>query len=237
MTRISICVPTWECNGYSEVFTRELFQSIKKQSFDDYEVCISDQSDNNIVLETCEEYANYFSIRYFKNTEKNGGPANTNSAMDMAEGEIIKVMFQDDLFYSRDCLKEISEAFDSTDKKWLVSGCNHINESFSTGHYNYMIPKWNDDVIRGVNTISSPSVLSVKSEIKDRFDSNVPHLMDCEYYYTLYSQYGEPIIVENCHITNRMHENQHSHIYRDDENYQNNFNSEVDYCLNKHNLV
>lgn len=236
MTKISICIPTWECNGQSEIFTRELFQSIRKQTFTEYEVCISDQSDNSIVLETCEEYANYFSIRYFKNTERNGGPSNTNSAMDMAEGEIIKVMFQDDLFYSKDCLKEISEAFDRSGSNWLVSGCNHINESFS-GHYNYMIPRWNDNIIRGVNTISSPSVLSIRSNVKERFDSNTTFLMDCEYYYSLYVNHGNPLILDNIHITNRIHQNQISSLYVNNEEYENNFNSEVDYCLKKHNLV
>lgn len=236
-SKISICVPTWECYGYSEIFTSELFDSIKKQTFDDYEVCISDQSSDDTVLNICEKYANYFKIKYFKNSEKNGGPANTNSAIDMAEGEIIKILFQDDLFYSQHALKEIFNSFQNNNNKWLVSGCNHVNNSPSSGYYNYMIPKWNSEIIRGVNTISSPSVLSIKNDVKERFDSNVPHLMDCEYYYSLYSNYGDPLILENCHITNRMHENQHSHMYVNDDDYKDKFDVEVEYCLNKHNLI
>lgn len=148
MPKISICVPTWESNGYSQVFTVDLFESIKKQTFKDYEVCVSDHSTNDIVFIICEEYANFFDIKYFRNSEDLGnGPANTNSAIEMGDGEIIKIIFQDDFFFSESALEVISNAFLDEEQKWLVNGCNHFQQGV---FYNEMTPRWNDDIIRGV---------------------------------------------------------------------------------------
>lgn len=234
MPKISICVPTWESNGYAEVFTVDLFESIKKQTFKDYEVCISDHSKDDIVLGVCEEYANFFEIKYFRNTDDLGnGPANTNSAIEMGEGEIIKIMFQDDFFFSESALETINDEFSNENVKWLVNGCNHFQQGI---FYNEMTPRWNDDTIRGVNTISSPSVLSIKNEVKEQFDKKLKMMMDCDYYYNLYSNYGEPKIVNDILITNRVHQNQISSLYVNDENYEKNLKEEIDYCLQKYSL-
>lgn len=234
MPKISICVPTWESNGYAEVFTVDLFESIKKQTFKDYEVCISDHSTDDTVLEICEKYADFFEIKYFRNTDDFGnGPANTNSAMEMAEGNIIKIMFQDDFFFSENALSLIDKKLSNSDKKWLVNGCNHFQQGVL---YNEMTPRWNDDIIKGVNTISSPSVLAIKNEVKEQFDSSLKMMMDCDYYYNLYSTYGEPEILNDILITNRVHQNQISSLYVNDKNYESNLNEEIQYCLKKYNL-
>lgn len=237
MPKISICIPTRKGTHKDDMYLRELFSSISEQTFNDYEVCLSDQSKDDSFLKICEEYSDLFLIRYYKNDNDDGGPSNTNSSIEMAEGEIIKIIFQDDFFYSPTSLHEIYDEFKKTDSMWLVSGCNHVNGTSLNGFYNYMTPKWNKDIIKGVNTISSPSVLSIRSSVIERFDSNVPHLMDCEYYYNLYEKYGEPIYINNVHITNRVHETQHSHLYVNDPEYKNKFNEEVEYCLKKHNLA
>jgi glycosyltransferase involved in cell wall biosynthesis len=235
MPKISICIPTWESYGYSEVFTIDLFESIKKQTFNDYQVCISDHSQNDVVLDLCQEYANYFEIKYFKNSNNIGnGPSNTNSAMEMADGEIIKIMFQDDFFFSENALMIINSVFSDTNAKWLVNGCNHFQQNV---YYNEMIPKWNEKIIKGINTISSPSVLSIKKEVKEIFDENLKMMMDCEYYYNLYCKYGEPKIIDEVLVTNRVHQNQISSLYVNDNDYKEKFNLEIDYCLKKYNLV
>lgn len=234
MPKVSICVPTWESHGYAKAFTVDLFESIRKQDFSDYEVCVSDHSLNEDVLEVCEEYANYFEIKYFKNEEDLGnGPANTNSAIEMASGEIVKVMFQDDFFFSEKALSSIYESLSSSDKMWMVNGCNHFQQNT---FYNEMTPRWNDDIIRGVNTISSPSVLSFKINVEEKFDPNLKMMMDCDYYYNLYSKYGEPLILNDALITNRVHQNQISSLYVNQNDYEQNFKNEVDYCLHKYNL-
>jgi hypothetical protein len=54
-------------------------------------------------------------------------------------------------------------------------------------------------------------------------------LMDCEFYYQLYKKHGLPEIIDNCLVTNRIHENQIS------QKYNKNINDEIMYVLKKHN--
>ena len=98
--RMSIAIPTWECHGRGGEFLDDLLRTIEIQSFKDFEVCISDHSENDDVLNICSQFEDKFKIHYSRNLEDRGnGPANTNAAMDLCTGDIIKIMFQDDFFY------------------------------------------------------------------------------------------------------------------------------------------
>jgi len=237
MFKISICLPTKRIYEQDEVYLKECLSSIKSQSYKNFEVCVSDQSEDDSFFSILEHYANFFEIKYFKNIETIGTPSNTNSAIEMAEGEIIKILFQDDFFYSEDALESINNSFKNSDRKWLVSGCNHINQCRENGFYNFMVPRWNDKILSGVNTISSPSVLSIRSDVKERLDSNIPHLCDCEYYYSLYCNYGDPIYLDETQITNRVHNNSFGANYYSHINFKENYEREYNYCKKKYNLV
>ena len=93
-----------------------------------------------------------------------------------------------------------------------------------------MVPRWNDKIIYGVNTISSPSVLSFRKNNSSFFDEDLTMLMDCEMYYQLYIKYGLPKIITDCLTTNRIHQHQISSLYNKD------INSEINYVKNKHNI-
>jgi hypothetical protein len=94
-----------------------------------------------------------------------------------------------------------------------------------------MIPRWNDSMYRGVNTISSPSVLSFRRDVNIRFDDNLVMLIDCEIYHNFYTNYGLPVIVTETLVTNRLHNNQIS------TNYKLNINDEINYVKKKYNIL
>ena len=84
MPEISIAIPTYEMKGIGDQYLSELFDTIKVQDFKNFEVCISDHTQDNKILQVCEEYANYFEIQYYNNEVNRGNsPANTNSAIEM----------------------------------------------------------------------------------------------------------------------------------------------------------
>jgi hypothetical protein len=70
--------------------------------------------------------------------------------------------------------------------------------------YDKMIPYYHDRVYAGINTISCPSVLTIKN-IKDLpiFDESLNWLVDVEYYKRLYDLYGDPIIIDTICTVNR----------------------------------
>jgi len=228
--KISICIPTWEQYGRGVEFLKNNFEQILKQTYNNFNVIISDHSNDGNIKSLCDYYSSQIEIKYFKNKNHLGnGPSNTNNTIINADGDIIKIIFQDDFLYQDNALNLIVKEFEDKDCNWLVSGCNHTHDdgkSFS----NFMVPYWNDKIATGTNTISSPSVLSFRNDNPCLFDEELTMLMDCEMYYQLYIRYGIPKIITDCLITNRMHQHQISSLHNKD------MWSEIDYVKNKHNI-
>lgn len=228
--KISICIPTWEQHGYGVLYLTELLETIRNQTFKDFNVVISDHSINNDIKDVVDAFSDNLDIVYTKNNSKRGnGPANTNNTLKFAVGEIVKIIFQDDLFYSNDALSIIHKTFEENKNvKWLVNGCNHTNDG--KNFFRPMVPSWNNEIWKGVNTISSPSVLAFINDKTTLFDENLTMLMDCEYYFQLFKKYGLPKIVDDILISNRMHPHQISSMYN------RNINEEINYVKIKHNI-
>jgi GT2 family glycosyltransferase len=158
-------------------------------------------------------------IKYIKYRENYGnGVSNLNNALKIAAGDIIKIMFQDDLMFTKDCLEKFSKVFQDKSVKWAVCGCNHTRDGVNFERF--MIPCWNDKLLEGVNSISSPSVLAFRNERIELFDEELTMLMDVEYYYRMNKKQGLPKILEDCLITNRVHANQISSRYNKDLNIE-----------------
>ena len=225
--KISICIPTWEQHGYGGIYLNELLKSIEEQTYKNFNIIISDHSLDEVVKSYVEKN-NHLDIIYVKNKNKLGnGPANTNNAIKHCDGDIIKIMFQDDLFFNDKSLEIINKMFSNENVKWVVNGCNHTNNGIDFNRP--MIPSWNDRILYGNNTISSPSVLSfINNDEVDFFDENLVMLMDCEYYYRLFTKYGKPNIIKEILITNRMHKHQVSSMY------SGNINKEINYVKKKY---
>ena len=51
MPEFSIAIPTYEMKGMGAQYLQELFESINKQNVRDFEVCISDHSQNDDILD------------------------------------------------------------------------------------------------------------------------------------------------------------------------------------------
>lgn len=92
--KVSICIPVHNMKN-KDFFLNRCLDSIRSQTFQDYEIVI---------------------------TEDGKMAENTNSAIKKAEGELIKVMAMDDYFFDKDSLKKIVNAFSG---HWLISSCLH----------------------------------------------------------------------------------------------------------------
>lgn len=228
--KISICIPTWEQYGRGVEFLKNNLEKILTQTYKNFNVIISDHSKDDNIKVLCESYSDKIEIKYFKYESNYGnGPSNTNNSIINADGDIIKIMFQDDFLYQDNALELIVKEFENDECHWLVNGCNHTHDDGQT-FSNFMVPLWTDNIVTGVNTISSPSVLSFRKNSPCLFDEKLTMLMDCEMYYQLYIKYGLPKIISDCLITNRMHPHQISSLYSKD------MWSEITHIKIKHNL-
>ena len=225
--RVSFCIPTYESKGKAQSYLFDIFYALANQTNKDFNVWISDHSKTDVVLEACKEYANEFEINYVKNEDRRGQiSANTNCALRHADGEILKVMFQDDFILTKNLVEELDKAFvDEVD--WAVTGFAHTLDDGHT-HYNPKIPEYNDRLLEGVNTLSSPSILAMRNGIDEYFDEELTMLMDCDMYYRLYKYHGDPAVLTDYHISNREHQNQTQRTY------EHLIPTEIDYLKEKH---
>ncbi len=107
--KISILVPAYETDP---VFLREMLLSVIGQSYENWECCIADGSESDIVKNTIMELTGEIDasvakkIRYRK-LDQNGGIAeNSNAALEMATGEYVGLLDHDDLL-EPDALYEV----------------------------------------------------------------------------------------------------------------------------------
>ena len=83
MALISICIPTYEMSGRGVGYLTHSFNILSKQSFKDFDVVISDHSQNDDIKKLCENYSNLLDIQYHRNTEGRGSNSiNINNATD-----------------------------------------------------------------------------------------------------------------------------------------------------------
>jgi glycosyltransferase involved in cell wall biosynthesis len=227
--KVSICIPTWEQYGNGTVFLSHLLDTIKSQTYKNFNVIISDHSKDDNIENLINEYKNSLDIKYLKFNLKHGNsPANTNNCVLNADGDIIKIMFQDDFFYDDSAIEKIVNSFEDESVSWVVNGCNHTVDGIN--FTNFMVPAWSGLIVYGQNTISSPSVLSFRKNSECLFDENLIMYMDCEIYFQFFKKFGLPKVIENTLITNRMHPNQIS------SRYTGNPYEELYYISKKHNL-
>jgi glycosyltransferase involved in cell wall biosynthesis len=192
--KISVCIPTYEAGGKGVFFLQKNIEGILKQTYDNFEIIISDHSKNSEI----ENYISSLShpkITYFRYKEHIGKPAyNTNNAINNSTGDYIKIMNQDDYIKSDDFFQKAIDLIKGG-SKWVLSNFTHLN--YNTGEYfKFMTPSFRVDgrhLLDGRNSIGCPSVgLIPKGEL---IDVNVTYMIDCELWYRLFIKYGQPGLV------------------------------------------
>jgi glycosyltransferase involved in cell wall biosynthesis len=232
MSKISIAIPTWESYNNGEQFLDDLLRTIEIQTFRDFEVVISDHSKDDYLLPKIKEFEDKFDIKYYKNENDRGNsPANMNNAISKCSGEIVKIIFQDDFFYDDEALEKIYYALSDSDRMWLLNGTNHTKDDGNSFYWD-LYPNFNDDLLKGVNTISSPSVVSFKRQSEVIFDETLVYFMDIDYYYGMREKYGDPVFYNDILVTNRFpHKNS---ISSNIVNKEKMMSIESKYCLQKY---
>lgn len=226
---ISIAIPTYEMNGVGTIFLRKSLQLISNQTFKDIEIVISDHSVGDSIQKVCEDFYAELNIVYLRNLENRGrSSANMNNAILNCKGEIIKFLFQDEYLYKNDCLQEIKDFFDKNNQYWLMTGCSYgpdLDQRIGS-----MIPHYDDrSIMRAINTIGSPSVVSIRNKDLELFSDNLLWVMDCDYYKRVFDRHGSPGILADDKVFICQHNNQVTNLISSDLKYQ-----EENYLLNKY---
>ena len=216
----------------AEKFLVEYFSHLMYQTFKDFDIVISDQSEENNLKEICDTFSHVLDIKYVKNISgKKNAANNVNNAVRHATGDIIKLLYMDDFFVDQNALQKIPDAFDANpDSKWFISGFTHSNEDrtqfFDTRH-----PWYENKYVNGDNTTGNPSNYAVRNNCALEMDDDLLWIVDGEYFYRSYFYHGDPIKLNDVLVCFREHG---SSAFRDPK-FMELDAKERQYCIDKYN--
>ncbi len=161
MVKISILVPLWNNDRQFQI---EMLDSVMNQTYENWELCLADGSDeaHSYIQDICREYEKRAQGRIvYQKLEQNLGIAgNTNACVQMATGEYIGLLDQDDLLHPS-VLYEYVKAINDQGADYLY--CDET--TFKGGDINKMLtmhfkPDYAPDNLRANNYICHFSVFS-----------------------------------------------------------------------------
>ena len=165
MPLISILVPVYNT---PEEFLKQMIQSVRKQSYRNWELCIANANPaNKEVVDILKIASEKDSRIKVKDVPENEGIAqNTNAALSIAAGEYVGLLDHDDLL-AYDALYEVVRELNENNRpEVLYSDEDKVTTDLSEHFQPHMKPDYNQDLLRANNYICHFFV--AKKELIDR---------------------------------------------------------------------
>jgi glycosyltransferase involved in cell wall biosynthesis len=189
--KVSVCIP-----AYKQVeYLKRLLESLVIQTCTSFEVVVTDDSPDTAVETLVLQYAGSLPIRYYRNEPARGMPGNWNTALDLAQGEYIKIMHDDDWFATPDALAKLVAALDENADKDFAYAAYH-NYYIETGKTKLMTSPayfrnaFSKDPVNVLhdNLVGPPSVVIHRNKPAYRYDEKVRWTVDVDFYIRLLGQ-------------------------------------------------
>ena len=182
---ISICIPAYKRTNY----LKRLLDSIAMQSFDNYEVIITDDSPGDVVSDFVSKYKGIEKLKYHKNNVALDTPENWNEAIRKAEGKWIKIMHDDDWFSSPDSLETFYRESEKQPNCWFFfSAFRNIKEETGAetvvrcNSFDLLMLKLSPLHLFKRVYIGNPSCTFIRRDIDLFYDRRFKWVVDFEYY-------------------------------------------------------
>jgi glycosyltransferase involved in cell wall biosynthesis len=180
----SICIPTYK----QPELLKNLLKSIESQTFKNFEVIISDDTNDNSVELIAN--ANWpFKVKFYKNNLPLGSPENWNNSIEKATGEWVKIMHHDDYFANDESLEVMHNSI-SKNSEFDFFFCSTIIYKTKTKEIIHYEPneKYIDSLLThpinlfSANVIGAPSATIFRRNLNVKFDKSLIWLVDIEFY-------------------------------------------------------
>lgn len=196
MAHITVAIPAYN----REHLIGRTIECILQQEFSDYDVFVVDDASTDNTVGIVNQYINQDSrIKLVVNQKNLGMTRNWNRCLNLADGDLIQLMFSDD-FIDADYLKLVSEKFDSMPEVGFVaSSCRYIDVEDNIIHPGYSLPpsfaSAGDEAVswflkNGFPHMSSIVVRRQCYEELGKFDERIWHGPDVEMDSRLASKYN-----------------------------------------------
>lgn len=163
--KFSLIVPAYQT---SELFFRQMIESVRKQTYENWELCIADgtEGDRNIFAEMPEEIREDQRIFYRKTGVNRGIAGNTNEALSMASGDYIVLLDHDDLLTENALFEAASVIERHQETEILYSDEDKVNAELTHYFCPHFKPDFNLELLRTNNYICH--LFFVKKQVAEK---------------------------------------------------------------------
>jgi glycosyltransferase involved in cell wall biosynthesis len=188
-SRVSIVIPCYEMHGKGAEYLACALHSIFLQTWKHVEVVVSDNAQDDSITLMVDRWRHLLPL---------------NAGIRVATGDVIRVLFQDDLLFGPHSLRQMMQEF-HRGARWCVGPYMHLIDGRLVRP---LTPFASTAMAYGVNTIGPPSVLSFVNAPQLWFNEDLVWLMDCEFYLQLLKRHGPPAYVRHFSTIVRLGEHQ-----------------------------
>ena len=183
--RVSICIPAYRL---AEPVLKAL-ESVRIQTFRDYEVVVTDDSPDDSVERALETMDFSGRLRYQKNQQRLGAPENWNESIRLARGEYIKILHHDDWFAGENSLAAFVDLLDTDPQADF--GFSASADCLAGGEARRVHCASRSALCRleadpkrlfHGNVVGSPSATIFRSSVNERFDPRLRWVVDIDFY-------------------------------------------------------
>jgi glycosyltransferase involved in cell wall biosynthesis len=177
--------------------------SIFLQTWKHVEVVVSDNAQDDSITLVANRWRHLLPLVHIR-PGTNRSTDTLNAGIRAATGDVIRILFQDDLLFGPHSLRQMMQAF-HRGARWCVGPYMHLTDGRLVRP---LTPFASMAMAYGVNTIGPPSVLSFVNASPLLFDEDLVWLMDCEFYLQLLKRHGPPAHVRHFSTIVRLGEHQ-----------------------------
>lgn len=207
--KISVLVPAFNDLSY----IKNLLNTFPSTNDNNLELIILDDSDNNLIKDYISTLNNSLKFVYIKNSCNKGAVANWNELLNLANGDFIWLLHQNDIPDNFDLIFDEINNTDNIDAFIITTNVeSKYFRLLNTVHKHTnkvlldLILK-NPRYLLKLNVIGPPSSLILKQEFYQSFDYSIEWLVDVENYYRTFNTEIRYKLLENCIITSKFNPN------------------------------
>jgi glycosyltransferase involved in cell wall biosynthesis len=182
--KVSVCIPAYN----QAVYLKKTIDSVLAQTFDDYEIIITDDSPNDSVKHLVTSFGRTDKIKYWKNTISLGSPENWNESLRKASGTYIKILHHDDWLFDENSLEkyvmllEKNPSADFAFSATKATSLHHEDYIHCADKKQLQELSANPGILFNNNFVGAPSTTIFRHKKGFLFDKNLKWLVDVEFY-------------------------------------------------------
>ena len=192
MAFVSVCIPT-----YNQVkFLTLVLENLVKQTYQDFEVIVTDDSTTKEVELLVDSYKKQLNIKYYRNEPSLGAIKNWNHSLRLAEGKVVKLMHHDDYLNSETSLEQLVAPFLKGFKGVVLSDAlvwrseTLENTEFRVNRQLLSQVVQKPLLVLKGNQVGPPSSL-LYPKLDLFYDEQLVWLVDLDFYVRLFSKFGD----------------------------------------------